>query len=76
MSAKMETKPELKGLKDYPGLMVNKEPMAAKSAFSYIPTERHDPKEQNAFNSEGKVSAFFLLARPIRLRLGLCYCYF
>ncbi|XP_072014328.1 cilia- and flagella-associated protein 90-like [Amphiura filiformis] len=43
-----------KNLKDYPGLFANKEPIAAKSAFSYIPTVRNDPKEQNVFNSDGK----------------------
>ena len=58
MSAKIETR---KKLQDYPGLMANKEPIAAKSAFSYVPTVRNDPKEHNVFNSEGKVSKLTLV---------------
>ncbi|XP_077982866.1 cilia- and flagella-associated protein 90-like [Glandiceps talaboti] len=45
---------ERKGLHDYPGFMHNKEPLAAKSAFSYVPTERDDPKEHSVYNSAAK----------------------
>lgn len=42
-------------LNSYPGLMDNGEPVAAKSAFSFVPTVREDPKEHSVFNSEQKV---------------------
>ncbi|XP_038068491.1 uncharacterized protein C5orf49-like [Patiria miniata] len=41
-------------LNRYPGLMDNGEPVAAKSAFSYVPTVRGDPKEHSVFNSTQK----------------------
>ncbi|XP_002731691.1 cilia- and flagella-associated protein 90-like [Saccoglossus kowalevskii] len=38
-------------LSDYPGLMTANEPLAAKSAFSYVPTVRDEPPERTVFNS-------------------------
>ncbi|XP_033119675.1 uncharacterized protein C5orf49 homolog [Anneissia japonica] len=40
-------------LNEYPGLMENGEPLAAKSAFSYVPTVRNDPAEHTVFNTQG-----------------------
>ncbi|XP_786155.1 uncharacterized protein C5orf49 homolog [Strongylocentrotus purpuratus] len=41
-----------KSLKEYPGLMENGHPLAAKSSFCYVPTTRNDPADMNAFNSK------------------------
>ncbi|XP_063951528.1 cilia- and flagella-associated protein 90-like [Lytechinus pictus] len=41
-----------KTLKEYPGLMEDGHPLAAKSAFCFVPTKRNDPAEMNAFNSK------------------------
>ncbi|XP_070575390.1 cilia- and flagella-associated protein 90-like [Ptychodera flava] len=43
---------ERRSLHDYPGFMHGKDPLAAKSAFSYIPTERTEPPDQTVFNSK------------------------
>lgn len=46
-----------KALEDYPGLMDDGQPVAAKSAFSYIPTQREQqPPERNVYNSTKLVS--------------------
>ncbi|PIK42621.1 hypothetical protein BSL78_20523 [Apostichopus japonicus] len=48
----LQTEVERKTLQDYPGLMEDGHPIAAKSAFSYVPTKReHNRPKLNAFNS-------------------------
>ncbi|XP_071957713.1 cilia- and flagella-associated protein 90-like [Antedon mediterranea] len=55
-------KQRTKKLGEYPGLMDKGEPLAAKSAFSYVPTVRKQPAERTVFNStqelEGEHSTF------------------
>lgn len=53
----LQTEVERKTLQDYPGLMEDGHPIAAKSAFSYVSTKReHNRPKLNAFNSVKPVS--------------------